>query len=214
MQDCLDVAPVRPEQHTLPQLVCVGWAGMHVVYADGEGVRVLLAQLAVRGLWHVTPPPGAWLRRGRARPPSLNAGERWTRCSRHSGAQREQGRYHHMGIGNVWMDVMIIQRHAAINRWRQTRVSARTQRRMDEEREKVPSERALCNTSGQSVTMWVAPCCSVCSERVRCTRPFATSRTVRLLPTHSPQPAHGRSREGVRHERGGPGDYRYRRARD
>src|SRR5437016_2874601 len=148
MQDCLDVAPVRPEQHTLPQLVCVEWAGAHVVYADGEGVRVLLAQLAVRGLWHVTPPPGAWLRRGRARPPSLGAGERWTRRSRHSGEQREQGRYPQIGTGNAWMDVMIIQRHAAINSWLQTRVSARTQRRIDADREKVPSERSLCNTPG------------------------------------------------------------------
>ena len=94
----------------------------------------------------MTPPPGAWLRRGQARPPSLGAGERWTRRSRHSGAQREQGRYSPIGTGNAWMDVMIIQRHAAINSWRQTRVSARTQRRMDEEREKVPSERSLCNT--------------------------------------------------------------------
>jgi hypothetical protein len=163
MQERLDVAPVRPEQHTLPQLVCVGWAGAHVVYAEGEGVRVFLAQLAVRGLWHVTPPPGAWLRRGRARPPSLGAGERWTRRSRHSGEQREQGRYPHIGTGNAWMDVMIIQRHAAIKSWRQTRVSARTQRRMDAEREKGPSERSLCNTPGKSVPVQVDSCCSACS---------------------------------------------------
>src|SRR5215470_12675229 len=146
MQDGLDVTPVRPQQQPLPQLAFIGRAGQHVVDANGEGLRMLLAQLAVQGLWHVTPPPGSWLRRGQARPPSLGAGERWTRGSRHSGEQREQGRYPHIGTGNVWMDVMIIQRHATINSWRQTRVRARTQRRMDEEREKVPSERSLYNT--------------------------------------------------------------------
>ena len=93
MQDRLDVAPVRPEQHTLAQLAFIGWAGAHVVDADGEGVRVFLARLVVRGLWHVTPPPGAWLRRGLARPPSLMAGERWTRLSRSIGEQRKYGRF-------------------------------------------------------------------------------------------------------------------------
>src|SRR5262249_9090777 len=146
MQDGLDVTSVCPEQQPLPQLAFIGRAGKHVVDANGEGLRVLLAQLAVQGLWHVTPLPGAWLRRRQARPPSLGAGERWTRCSRHSGEQREQGRYPHSGTGNIWMDVMIIQRHAASNSWRQTRMSGRTQRRMDEERDEVPSERSLYNT--------------------------------------------------------------------
>src|SRR5215831_13300706 len=135
MQDGLDVTSVCPEQQPLPQLAFIGRAGQHVVDANGEGLRMLLAQLAVQGLWHVTPPPGAWLRRGQARPPSLGAGARWTRCSRHSGEQREQRRYPHIGTGNIWMDVMIIQRHAASNSWRHTRMSARTQRRMDEERD-------------------------------------------------------------------------------
>ena len=58
MQDRLDVAPVRPEQHPLVQLAFVGRAGMHVVDADGEGLRVVLARLTVRRFWHVTPPPG------------------------------------------------------------------------------------------------------------------------------------------------------------
>ena len=48
MQNRLDVAPVRPEQHPLPQLAFVGWTGEHVVDADGEGVRVFLARLVVR----------------------------------------------------------------------------------------------------------------------------------------------------------------------
>src|SRR5262245_5175439 len=63
MQDRLDVAPVRPEQQPLSQLTFMGWAGEHVVDADGEGMRVFLTRLVVRWLWHVTPPPGAW--RGR-----------------------------------------------------------------------------------------------------------------------------------------------------
>jgi hypothetical protein len=50
MQDRLDVAPVRLEQHPLSQLAFIGWAGTHVVDADGEGVRVLVARLVVRGL--------------------------------------------------------------------------------------------------------------------------------------------------------------------
>ena len=54
MQDRLDVAPVRPEQQPLAQLTFVGWAGKHVVDADGEGMRVFLARLVVRWLWHVT----------------------------------------------------------------------------------------------------------------------------------------------------------------
>jgi hypothetical protein len=57
MQDRLDVAPVRPEQHPLAQLAFVRRTGTYVVDADGEGMRAFLAQLAVRGLWHVTPPP-------------------------------------------------------------------------------------------------------------------------------------------------------------
>jgi hypothetical protein len=44
--------------YTLSQLAFVGRAGTHVVDADGEGMRVFLARLVVRGLWHVTPPPG------------------------------------------------------------------------------------------------------------------------------------------------------------
>ena len=143
MQDRLDVAPVRPEQHPLSQLTFVGWAGTHVVDADGEGMRVFLARLVVRGLWHVTHPPGAWRRRGRARPPSLGAGERWTRRSRYSGEQRKQGRYSSICTGKAWTDVMIIQRHAAINSLLQTRVSARKQRRIDEDREKVLSEKSI-----------------------------------------------------------------------
>jgi hypothetical protein len=47
MQDRLHVAPVRPEQHPLPQLTFMGWAGQHVVDADGEGMRVFLTQLVV-----------------------------------------------------------------------------------------------------------------------------------------------------------------------
>ena len=76
MQDRLDVAPVRPEQQPLSQLTFVRWAGKHVVDADGEGMRWFLGRLVVRWLWHVTHPPGAWLRPGRAQPPSLGAGER------------------------------------------------------------------------------------------------------------------------------------------
>src|SRR6266446_6531998 len=71
MHDRLDIAPVRPEQHTLSQLAFVGWADAHVVEGDGERGRVFLARLVVRWLWHVTPPPGAWIRRGLARPSSL-----------------------------------------------------------------------------------------------------------------------------------------------
>src|SRR6267142_5609068 len=52
MQDRLDVAPVRPEQQPLSQLTFVGWAGKHVEDADGEGMRVFLARLVVRWLWH------------------------------------------------------------------------------------------------------------------------------------------------------------------
>jgi hypothetical protein len=46
-----DVAPVRPEQHLLSQFAFIGWTGAHVVEADGEGVRVFLTRLVVRGLW-------------------------------------------------------------------------------------------------------------------------------------------------------------------
>src|SRR6266568_6961038 len=74
-----DVAPVRPEQHPLSQLAFIGWSGAHVVDADGEGGRVFLTRLVVRGLWHGTPPPGTWMRRGLARPPSRIARERWQR---------------------------------------------------------------------------------------------------------------------------------------
>jgi hypothetical protein len=59
MQDRLNVAPVRPEQQPLPQLTFMGWAGQHVVNTNGEGVRVFLTRLVVRGLWHYTIPPGA-----------------------------------------------------------------------------------------------------------------------------------------------------------
>ena len=75
----LDVAPVRPEQHPLAQLAFRGWTGTHVVETDGEGVRVFLTRLVVRGLWHWTTPPGTCLRRGLARPPSLMARERCQR---------------------------------------------------------------------------------------------------------------------------------------
>jgi hypothetical protein len=47
-----NVAPVRPEQHTLPQLAGVAGTGEDVVDADGEGVRVVRARLVVRWLWH------------------------------------------------------------------------------------------------------------------------------------------------------------------
>src|SRR4029450_2240781 len=63
VQDCLDVASVRPKQHTLSQLAFIGWTGAHVVDADGEGVRVFLVRLVVRWRWHVTYPPGACFRR-------------------------------------------------------------------------------------------------------------------------------------------------------
>jgi hypothetical protein len=79
MQDRLNVAPVRPEQQPLPQLTFMGWTGQHVVNADGEGMGVFLTRLVVRWLWHCTTPPGAWMRRGLARPPSLMARERWQR---------------------------------------------------------------------------------------------------------------------------------------
>ena len=46
----LDVAPVRPEQHPLAQLAFRGWTVTHVVEADGEGERVFLTRLVVRGL--------------------------------------------------------------------------------------------------------------------------------------------------------------------
>jgi hypothetical protein len=79
MQDGLKVTPVRPEQHPLPQLAFRGWTGAHVVDVDGEGGQVSLTRLVMRGVWHGTPPPGAWLRRGLARAPSLMARERWQR---------------------------------------------------------------------------------------------------------------------------------------
>jgi hypothetical protein len=66
MQDRLDVAPVRPQQHPLPQRAVVGWTGAHVVDADGEGVRVFVAQLVMRWLSHCATPPGACFRRGLA----------------------------------------------------------------------------------------------------------------------------------------------------
>jgi hypothetical protein len=47
MQDRLNVTPVRPEQQSLPQLTFMGWAGQHVVDADGEGMRVFLGWLVV-----------------------------------------------------------------------------------------------------------------------------------------------------------------------
>jgi hypothetical protein len=115
MQDCLDGAPVRMEQHTFPQCAFIGWAGAHIVDADGADVRVFLTRLVVRWLWHVTPPPDAWLWRGRARPPSPGAGERWMRLSRDIGAQREHGRSPSVCTGKACMAVMISQRHTASN---------------------------------------------------------------------------------------------------
>src|SRR5438128_3371922 len=61
MHDRLDVTPVSTEQQPLPQFAFVGWAGEHVVDADGEGVRVFLARLVVQWLWHFTHPPGEGL---------------------------------------------------------------------------------------------------------------------------------------------------------
>src|SRR6266446_6401289 len=75
----LDVAPVRPEQHPLSPLAFIGWTGAHVMDAAGEGVRVFLKRLVVRGLWHGATPPGACMRCGLARPPSLMARERCPR---------------------------------------------------------------------------------------------------------------------------------------
>ena len=72
--------------------------------------------------------------------------------SRYIGQKRGHGRYPSVCTGTAWTDVMIIQRHAAINSWLQTRVSARTQRRIEEDQEKVPSERSLCNTPSQTVS--------------------------------------------------------------
>ena len=47
MQDRLNVTPVRPEQQPLPQWTFMGWAGQHVVDANGKGVWVFLARLVV-----------------------------------------------------------------------------------------------------------------------------------------------------------------------
>ena len=74
MQDRLDIAPVCLEHHTLSSLAFVGEAGTHIVDAEREGVRVFLAWLVVRVLWHVANPPGACLRRRLALRPSLVSG--------------------------------------------------------------------------------------------------------------------------------------------
>src|SRR5687768_10123080 len=56
MQDRLDIAPVCLEHHPLSSLAFVGEAGTHIVEAAREGVRVFLAWLVVRVLWHVAHP--------------------------------------------------------------------------------------------------------------------------------------------------------------
>jgi hypothetical protein len=68
MHDRLDVATVRTEQQPIPQLAFVGWDGENIVDADGEGVSVFLARLLVRVLWHLTNPPGVFIRRRLALP--------------------------------------------------------------------------------------------------------------------------------------------------
>jgi hypothetical protein len=52
MQERLDVAPVRPEQHTLPQLAGMGRTGEDIMEANREGVRVVRARLGVPWRWH------------------------------------------------------------------------------------------------------------------------------------------------------------------
>ena len=71
---------LRRMRRRFPRADLVVFGHSHIpLDQSGEGVRVFLTRLVVRGLWHGTPPPGTCLRRGLARPPSLMAREQWQR---------------------------------------------------------------------------------------------------------------------------------------